>query len=240
MRIAGVGRRTWIVPLATLLAAGLDAGCSSSSTTPATSSSSTSTTHAGLSSSAAKAIQSALFAVGCYAGAIDGDIGPATTKALRAFQAADGLTVDGVYGANTKAKLLAAVSAGKKLCSSTSTSTSTTGGSTTTTSGSGVNSAAIAAINAYELHSGPPAGSWQVTSAEQSTVDPTYILFKIGPAPGHENEVQGGYGFAKGAGAAWSVIGFGTADVGCPPGSAQAPVVPTAVLAGFGLTCPSG
>jgi len=228
------------VTLVALMALTFAAGCSSSSTRGTTSSSSTSTTRAGLSPTAVTALQTALSAVGCYAGSIDGTIGPATTKALRAFQAADGLSVDGVYGSSTRSKLAEAVSAGTKVCSSASTSTTTTGASTTTRPiGPGVSTAAIAAINAYELHNGPPTGTWQVTSAEQSTVDPMYILFRIGPAPGHENQVQGGYGFAQGSGAAWSVIGFGSAGVGCPPGSTQAPVVPSAVLTGFGLSCPS-
>jgi hypothetical protein len=50
--------------------------------------------------------------------------------------------------------------------------------------------------------------------------------------------VQGGYGFVHSSAGAWSVVGFGSAEVGCPPGTAQTPVVPTPVQTGFGLTCP--
>jgi peptidoglycan hydrolase-like protein with peptidoglycan-binding domain len=151
-------------------------------------------------------MQMALASVGCYSGAVDGINGPATTRALKAFQAAAGLTVDGVYGIQTKSKLLAAVSA---------------------------------AITSYENANGPPAGTWVMSSSQVSAVDPTYVLFHIGPAPGHETTVQGGYGFAHSSGGTWSVIGFGSAQVGCPPGGPQSPVVPAAVLSGFGLTCPS-
>jgi peptidoglycan hydrolase-like protein with peptidoglycan-binding domain len=179
-------------------------------------------------------MQMALASVGCYSGAVDGISGPATTRALRAFQAASGLTVDGAYGLQTKSKLMAAVGAGKRVCTTTTSTTTTS----TTSGGSGVPSAATAAITSYENTNGPAAGTWMISSSQASTVDPTYVLFHIGPTPGNENTVQGGYGFAHSAGGTWSVIGFGSAEVGCPPGSAQNVVVPTAVLSGFGLACP--
>jgi hypothetical protein len=69
-------------------------------------------------------------------------------------------------------------------------------------------------------------------------VDPSYVLFKVGPAPGHENTVQGGYGFVYLSGGTWSVTGFGTSEVGCPPNNSENQAVPTAVLSGFGLSCP--
>jgi peptidoglycan hydrolase-like protein with peptidoglycan-binding domain len=228
--------RTLLGPLAIVALAGaLAASCSSnSSSSTTTSRSSTSTTSAARSTAAVSGMQMALASVGCYSGAVDGISGPATTHALRAFQAASGLTVDGAYGLQTKSKLLAAVSAGKRVCTTTTTTTTTS----TTTGGSGVPSAAIAAITSYENANGPPAGTWVISSSQASTVDPTYLLFHIGPSPGNENTVQGGYGFAHNAGGTWSVIGFGSAEVGCPPGSAQNVVVPTAVLSGFGLSCP--
>ena len=229
--------RVLLAPLAILALTGaLAASCSSSSSSDSsTSSSSTSTTSAARSSAAVSGMQMALASVGCYSGAVDGINGPATTRALKAFQTAEGLTADGVYGIQTKSKLLAAVSAGKRVCTPAPSTTST---STTTPSGAGVPSAAIAAITSYENTNGPAAGTWVMTSSQLSTVDPTYVLFHIGPAPGHEETVQGGYGFAHGSGSTWSVIGFGSAQVGCPPAGPQSPVVPTAVLSGFGLTCP--
>jgi peptidoglycan hydrolase-like protein with peptidoglycan-binding domain len=227
--------RALLAPLASLVLVGaLAAACSSnSSSDTTTSSSTTSTTSAARSTAAVSGMQMALASVGCYAGAVDGISGPATTQALRAFQAASGLTVDGVYGIQTKSKLLAAVSAGKRVCTTTTTSTTST-----TSAGSGVPAAATAAITSYENANGPAAGTWMISSSQVSTVDPTYVIFHIGPTPGNQNTVQGGYGFAHSAGGTWSVIGFGSAEVGCPPGAPQNQVVPTAVLSGFGLTCP--
>jgi hypothetical protein len=123
--------------------------------------------------------------------------------------------------------------------SSPSSSSATTGSArTTTTTASGVPAAAIAEINSYETTFGPSVGTWQITSTKVSSVDPSYILFRIGPASGHQDTVQGGYGFVQNRSGKWTVIGFGSAQVGCSPGSAQTPVVPTAVLTGFGLACP--
>ena len=96
-----------------------------------------------------------------------------------------------------------------------------------------------ASINAWMAANGPTAGTWALTSTSISTVDPTYALFRIGPAPGYENSVQGGYGFVHQSGGTWTVTGFGSAGVGCPPGTATYPAVPAAVLAGFGVTCPT-
>jgi peptidoglycan hydrolase-like protein with peptidoglycan-binding domain len=227
--------RALLAPLASLALVGaLAAACSSNSSSDTTTSdSTTSTTSATRSTAAVSGMQMALASVGCYAGAVNGISGPATTQALRAFQAASGLTVDGVYGIQTKSKLLAAVSAGKRVCTTTTTSTTST-----TSAGSGVPAAATAAITSYENANGPAAGTWMISSSQVSTVDPTYVIFHIGPTPGNQNTVQGGYGFAHSAGGTWSVIGFGSAEVGCPPGAPQNQVVPTAVLSGFGLTCP--
>jgi peptidoglycan hydrolase-like protein with peptidoglycan-binding domain len=239
------GRRPWITALVGLLVvAALAAGCSSNSsssttTSSSSSSSSSSVTATTLSTTAVRALQSALAKVGCYAGSIDGIGGPLTTAAVRAFQSAVKLPVDGIYGANTKFKLLAAVNAGAKVCSTTP-STTTTAASTSTTaaSGSSTPSAAIAAINSYQTANGPTAGTWQISSTAVSTVDPSYVLFRIGPAPGHETTVQAGYGFVHDQGGAWTVIGFGSSEVGCPPGNSQNVLVPSAVLAGFGVSCP--
>ncbi len=217
------------------------AGCSNNSTSSTTTSSSTtSTTTAGLSATAVKSMQVALLAVGCYSGAVDGIAGPATTRAIRSFQTSDGLSVDGVYGTNTKAKLLAAVAAGKKVCTTTTTTTSTTVPASTTTapSGTGVPAAATAAITAYETAHGPTAGTWAITSSSLSSVNPNYVLFRIGPASNNDVDVQPGYGIVSLSGGTWTVIGFGSAEVGCP-GTSQTPVVPTPVLSGFGLTCPT-
>lgn len=54
------------------------------------------------------AIQKALAELGLYAGRIDGQDGPQTKAAVRAFQRINGLGVDGIAGPATKAKLFPA------------------------------------------------------------------------------------------------------------------------------------
>jgi hypothetical protein len=237
----GVFGRRWVGSMAVVACvAGLAAGCSSGSSSSTTSTTTaTSTTASGLSAAAIRLLQRQLILVGCYTGSIDGIAGSATTAAIRSFQAHEGLSVDGVYGARTQAKLVSAAAAGKKICVATTTTTSTTTPSSTTTtaaSGSTVPAAATAAINSYEATNGPAAGSFVITAQKRSTVDPSYVYFSIGPAAGHT--VQGGYGFVHGSGSSWTVIGFGSAGVGCQAGS-NTPAVPMSVLAGFGLTCPT-
>jgi len=52
-----------------------------------------------------KALQTALNAIGYNCGAVDGDFGAKTDAAVRAFQRAKGLTVDGIVGPKTWAAL---------------------------------------------------------------------------------------------------------------------------------------
>jgi hypothetical protein len=136
--------------------------------------------------------------------------------------------------------LLATDNAGTKVCTAPKSTTTTSGSSssTTTTASGGAPSAAIAAITSYETAHGPGAGTWQISSAELSTANSSYVFFRIGPAPGHQNTVQGGYGFALSQGGTWTVVGFGSSQVGCPPGNSQNQIIPSAVLAEFGVSCP--
>lgn len=76
-------------------------------------------------------IQRELQQVGCYRGAIDGILGPASDEAILEFQRAEGLSTDGELGPKTEAALKSAVSAGKQVCSATT--TTTTKPATTTT-----------------------------------------------------------------------------------------------------------
>ncbi len=226
-----------------LALAALAAGCSSSSTPATTTSapSTSSTTTPRLSAAAVRVLQAGLAKVGCYTGKIDGVSGPLTTQAVRAFQTASGLTVDGVYGALTKSKLLAADGTGTRVCPSPSSTTTTSTPGTTTTAPSfpGVPPAVVTAITSYESSHGPAAGSWRISSAKLSGTDPTYAYFQIAPAPGHESTVQGGYGFVHSEGGVWSVVGFGTSEVGCPPDNSQNAAIPAAVLSEFGVSCPA-
>ena len=234
--------RSWAVAVAgvalpALLIAGCSSGSSGSTTTTAAP---TSSTQAPLSTAAVRLLQGYLAKVGCYTGPVDGVRGPLTTKAVRAFQSASGLSVDGVYGTRTRTKLVAAVTSGTRVCSTTPTSTTTSSSAvTTTTLGGKIPAAATAAITAYEAANGPAAGTWVIAGSGQSTLNPSYVFFRIGPAPGHENSVQGGYGFVLNTSGVWKVVGFGSAGVGCPPGGPTDPVIASDVLAEFGVSCPS-
>jgi hypothetical protein len=104
--------------------------------------------------------------------------------------------------------------------------------------GHAVPSGAIAAIKNYETANGPGAGRWAISSSRVSTANPAYVFFRIGPARGFEDTVQGGYGFAQSSGGTWHVVGFGSALVGCSTSESQAPVVPSVVLKEFGFSCP--
>lgn len=60
--------------------------------------------------------QTDLNAVGCYAGRVDGSLGPQTESAIKAFQTAKDLRVDGLLGPQTKGALEEAVAAGEIVC----------------------------------------------------------------------------------------------------------------------------
>jgi hypothetical protein len=109
---------------------GDDSGSSSDSTT--TTSTPTSTTSAD--TAAIETLQQELDTLGCGAGNVDGILGPETEAAIKHFQTAAGLTVDGIVGTQTRAALAAAASSGTPHCEDTpppssSATTTTTGGS---------------------------------------------------------------------------------------------------------------
>jgi peptidoglycan hydrolase-like protein with peptidoglycan-binding domain/LAS superfamily LD-carboxypeptidase LdcB len=66
----------------------------------------------GSSGAGVEALQRALAQLGYPTGATDGQFGPATEKAVRAFQSRSGLAADGVVGARTKAAIAAALGGG--------------------------------------------------------------------------------------------------------------------------------
>ena len=55
-----------------------------------------------------KDLQSRLYTLGYYTAEIDGQYGAATREAVRAFQRRNGLAVDGIVGAETRAVLFSA------------------------------------------------------------------------------------------------------------------------------------
>lgn len=137
-----VGRLACVLAVAFVLIAG---GCSSSSSSKDASSdsgsstaSSSGSTSSGSSASYAKfdkSIQAELKKVGCYSGNVDGILGPQTDAAIRAFQAAAGLTVDGQLGPETDKALRQDAAAGKTVCGSSSSGGSTTAPPTTANGG---------------------------------------------------------------------------------------------------------
>jgi len=153
----------------------------------------------------------------------------------------------------TGVALASALALGAGACSSSSKTTASTAPPTEATTTSGlvgtsvppgykpgskpVPPAALAVITTYLTKHGPPIGTWTITSIQVSTIDPTYVMYRISPASGHESEGATGYGFARSEGNKWVALGFGTDAVGCPPGAPDDPVVPTNVLVGFSITC---
>ncbi|MGH9093426.1 MAG: hypothetical protein ACRDZR_18895 [Acidimicrobiales bacterium] len=97
--------------------------------------------------------------------------------------------------------------------------------------------ALAAAVAAFQASQGVGASTYEITGTAVSGVDPTWARFSVGPTPASQDTFQGGYGFLHQAGGTWTVVGFGSAEVGCSP---QSGGVPPAVLAGFGDSCPTG
>ena len=73
-----------------------------------------------------RALQRRLKELGWYSGSVDGDFGPATLEAVKGFQKANGLTVDGKAGEKTLEKLRSAKAVSKKTAMAKSSSTKAT------------------------------------------------------------------------------------------------------------------
>jgi hypothetical protein len=114
--------------------------------------------------------------------------------------------------------------------------TTTTAPHATTTTAATQQSALTAAVTAFQTAEGVPQSKYLVTKLQVSTVQPTWAIFSVGPSTTSKATFQGGYGFLHLSGGKWSVVSFGSSQVGCPPGAAGNTVVPTAVLDGFGLS----
>ncbi|MEZ5144662.1 MAG: peptidoglycan-binding domain-containing protein [Acidimicrobiales bacterium] len=92
--------------------------------------------------------QKDLNAVGCWAGPVDGTMGPETEAAIRSFQSAAGLPVDGLLGPETEQALTADAQAGKQVCTpgTTTTSGAPTSSSTTTPTSGGATAPAVTVL----------------------------------------------------------------------------------------------
>ena len=117
--------------------------------------------------------------------------------------------------------------------------TTTTVPLTTTTLPPEVKNTPTQAVTSYETAQGVTQSEYTIGHLATSAVDPTWALFSLLNTPGEIN-FQPGYGFAHRTGGSWTVVGFGSSMVGCPPGASGNQVVPARVLAGFSLTCSTG
>ena len=94
--------------------------------------------------------------------------------------------------------------------------------------------ALTATIISYETQMGVGQSLYRIEAVTFSPLDPSWARFGIGPATTGE-QFQGGYGIAHLQGSTWSVVAFGTAEVGCGPGPGT---VPANVLSSLGASCP--
>ena len=96
--------------------------------------------------------QEDLNAVGCWAGAVDGTMGPETEAAIKEYQEAKGLTVDGKLGPQTESALAADAAAGTTVC------TSSSGTSTTSTTSGGGGEGECPGPECYQVTINPTSG----------------------------------------------------------------------------------
>jgi len=108
------------------------AGCANNNGSSSTATTGAATTVAvGTTVAFDKSIQQDLAEVGCYPGAVDGILGPASDAAILAFQGGAGLGTDGQLGPQTHAALTKAAADRTKVC--TGSTTTTANAATTTT-----------------------------------------------------------------------------------------------------------
>ena len=108
----------------------------SATATPSSTSSGSSTLKMGSTGSDVKRLQRRLKDLGYLTGSADGDFGAATEQAVRDFQSANGLSVDGKAGTRTIEKLYSSSAKKKTTTSSSSSSSSSSSGSSSSSSSS--------------------------------------------------------------------------------------------------------
>lgn len=108
----------------------------SATATPSSTSSGSSTLKMGSTGSDVKRLQQRLKDLGYLTGSADGDFGAATEQAVRDFQSANGLSVDGKAGTRTIEKLYSSSAKKKTTTSSSSSSSSSSSGSSSSSSSS--------------------------------------------------------------------------------------------------------
>ncbi len=114
----GVRAALGLGALMLLLAAcsGDDSSEDASATSAATATTNPPVRHHELTPEEIETYQTDLDAVGCWAGPVDGVLGPRTEAALREFQEAEGITVTGLFGGQSEGALIAAAQAGDTVC----------------------------------------------------------------------------------------------------------------------------
>ncbi|RIK04081.1 MAG: hypothetical protein DCC49_13640 [Acidobacteria bacterium] len=164
------------------------AGCNSNKPTETTVASPSPSTaegkhHSEMSAAELEKWQKDLNIVGCWAGPVDGKLGPETEHAVKQFQTAEKLTVDGKLGPQTESALGKAVSEKRTVCG---------GGHTPTPSATSTHSASPACTmdlltNAARAHHGASfkqmhafacAQPWATASVELTGGSRTQDLFK--------------------------------------------------------------
>ncbi|MEZ5145404.1 MAG: peptidoglycan-binding domain-containing protein [Acidimicrobiales bacterium] len=128
--------------------------------------------------------QKDLNAVGCWAGPVDGTMGPETEAAIRSFQSAAGLPVDGLLGPETEQALTADAQAGKQVCTpgTTTTSGAPTSSSTTTPTSGGATAPAVTVLYVTPLTAAscvdslPPGCTATVTYATTNATEVTLLI----------------------------------------------------------------
>lgn len=107
-----------LIAMAMVLAV-IAAACGDDDTDTADGGGSDAVAHTEMSPEELEVWQTNLNAVGCWAGPVDGALGTQTEAAIKSFQTAKGLTVDGLLGPATEGALQDAVAAGETVCTTT-------------------------------------------------------------------------------------------------------------------------
>ncbi len=115
-----------------------------------------------------RALQRNLRTLGYYTGNIDGDYGPGTLAAVTAFQAANGLTADGIAGNSTQGAILVAINGGNSGSSGSGAGSGSGSGSGNNGSTSPVTYGSTATSNGYSTVSSTNGNSANITAVQSA------------------------------------------------------------------------
>lgn len=108
-------------------------------------------------------------------------------------------------------------SSGSKPAPSTTTGASTTTGTPvpSTTFPPAEAEAIRAEVIDYQQNLGIGSSFFDVRNFLLSSADPSWARFNVAPTAGNEGEIESAYGVAHSDGSLWTIVDYGTADVGC-------------------------